>query len=437
MREFNVTGLCIPEKHYLVDISGKLQTIIELIEKEKYFTINRARQFGKTTTLNQIYHSLKDKYLVIDISFEGLGDVAFSSEHEFCESFINLISKMLRFNRVSSEVIADWEKNKNNMDKLEQLSDKITSLAAGEQKDIVLMIDEVDKSSNNQLFLHFLGMLRNKYLDRDKGLDKTFKSVILAGVYDVKNLKLKIKRGKEKNYNSPWNIAADFKVEMSFNPQEIVTMLVEYEKDYITGMNIEEISNEIYKYTSGYPFLVSKICKIIDEDLDRIWTKEGIELALKILVDESNMLFDDLIKNIENNIELYNLVYNVIIDNEVVQYNRQAHSLGIMFGIFKSSRGRLVVNNKIFEIILYNYMIAKEHMKETGKRLSGFTSMGIYENEDRTLNIKAALMKYQEYMKSVYSKFDKEFVERQGRLLLLAFFKPIINGQGFYFVSYL
>ena len=26
------------------------------------------------------------------------------------------------------------------------------------------MIDEVDKSSNNQLFLSFLGMLRNKYL---------------------------------------------------------------------------------------------------------------------------------------------------------------------------------------------------------------------------------------------------------------------------------
>lgn len=38
-------------------------------------------------------------------------------------------------------------------------------------------------------------------------------------------------------------------------------------------------------------------------------------------------------------------------------------------------------------------------------------------------------------MKSIYGKFDKDFVERQGRLLLLAFFKPVINGQGFYFVE--
>lgn len=34
-----------------------------------------------------------------------------------------------------------------------------------------------------------------------------------------------------------------------------------------------------------------------------------------------------------------------------------------MFGTFKSSNGRIVINNKIFEIILYNYI--KEHMKET------------------------------------------------------------------------
>lgn len=41
MREFNTTGVCIPEEHYMVDITEKLQQIIKLIEKKKYFTINR------------------------------------------------------------------------------------------------------------------------------------------------------------------------------------------------------------------------------------------------------------------------------------------------------------------------------------------------------------------------------------------------------------
>lgn len=88
----------------------------------------------------------------------------------------------------------------------------------------------MDKSSNNQLFLSFIGMLRNKYLDREVGRDYTFKSVILVGVYDVKTLKLKLRQPEESKYNSPWNIAIDFNVDMSFSEEEISTMLEEYSK---------------------------------------------------------------------------------------------------------------------------------------------------------------------------------------------------------------
>jgi hypothetical protein len=51
VKKFNVTGTCIPEKHYMVDISEKLDKIISMIESDEYFTINRSRQYGKTTTL--------------------------------------------------------------------------------------------------------------------------------------------------------------------------------------------------------------------------------------------------------------------------------------------------------------------------------------------------------------------------------------------------
>jgi len=59
--------------------------------------------------------------------------------------------------------------------------------------------------------------------------------VILAGVYDVKNLKLKLRPDAEKKYNSPWNIAADFNVDMTFHPEEIAQMLRDYENDRHTG----------------------------------------------------------------------------------------------------------------------------------------------------------------------------------------------------------
>lgn len=58
-KEFNTTGVCIPDMHYMVKIDKKLNNILNLIEKRKYFTINRPRQFGKTTTLNELENKLK------------------------------------------------------------------------------------------------------------------------------------------------------------------------------------------------------------------------------------------------------------------------------------------------------------------------------------------------------------------------------------------
>ena len=47
MREFNVTGICVPDMHYMVDIIGKIEKIFAMVEQKKYFTINRGRQYGK------------------------------------------------------------------------------------------------------------------------------------------------------------------------------------------------------------------------------------------------------------------------------------------------------------------------------------------------------------------------------------------------------
>ena len=148
---------------------------------------------------------------------------------------------------------------------MRSLGAKITALCSACQKKVILMIDEVDKNSDNQIFLSFLGLLREKYLKWQQGKDQTFQSVILAGVYDIKTLKLKLHPQEESKYNSPWNIAVDFLVDMSFSAEQIAAMLDEYEEDYHTGMNINDVAELLYDYTSGYPYLVSRICQLVDE----------------------------------------------------------------------------------------------------------------------------------------------------------------------------
>lgn len=80
-KRFNVTGICIPEMHYMVDIESRLKEIRKLVDRGEYFTINRARQYGKTTTLACLKKTLSDTYAVISISFEGMGRDAFSDEN--------------------------------------------------------------------------------------------------------------------------------------------------------------------------------------------------------------------------------------------------------------------------------------------------------------------------------------------------------------------
>ena len=51
---FNVNANCQPDLHYMVDITERLQKIKEMVDAGQYFTINRARQYGKTTTLQAL-----------------------------------------------------------------------------------------------------------------------------------------------------------------------------------------------------------------------------------------------------------------------------------------------------------------------------------------------------------------------------------------------
>ena len=53
-KRFNSTGVCVPRKHYMVNISNKLVQIKELIDNEFHFTINRPKQYGKTITLSRL-----------------------------------------------------------------------------------------------------------------------------------------------------------------------------------------------------------------------------------------------------------------------------------------------------------------------------------------------------------------------------------------------
>jgi len=62
-----------------------------------------------------------------------------------------------------------------------------------------------------------------------------------------------------------------------------------------------------------------------------------------------------------------------------------------------------------------------------------YNSPQSYLLDDQQLNLEKVVLKFQEFQKEEYTKRDRSFLERQGRLIFLAFLKPILNGGGFAF----
>ncbi|MGE5342038.1 MAG: AAA family ATPase [Candidatus Omnitrophota bacterium] len=438
---FNDIGVCVPEQHYMVDISTKTRRIVNMIERGDYFVISRPRQYGKTTTIYMLNKFLKttDDYFPIKISFEGIGQEGFVNAAVFIEEFFSLLKGA--FVTSGNENLVKFIDSEPIPDRFSKLDLWISELVRKTEKKIVLMIDEVDKSSNNQLFLDFLGMLRNKYLKRIEERALTFHSVILAGLYDIKSLKLKLRPEAETKYNSPWNIAVDFNVDMSFSAPEITTMLEEYVKETGVEMNTDAVAKELHYYTSGYPFLVSKVCKIIDEEIipdenRKKWLHDDIERAIVRLLNTPNTNFDNVIKNLENEKELYDLVEKIVLDGVNIEYNFYSPviSMGVMHGIFKQGGPSVAIHNRIYRELIYNYMTTNFRLKVLLQtNASKYNFQDYFITKDGSLDFKTVLLKFQEFMKKEFSKKDQEFMERNGRLVFLAFIKPIINGQGYDF----
>ena len=437
---FNITADCKPALHYMVDISGRLEQIKRMIDAGQYFTINRARQYGKTTTLRALAKYLVRDYVVISLDFQLMSHKDFEEEGTFVKAFSEaVLRKAGAENAVPVEIRSELQNLIGNVQEaaLARLFEILSSWCEISEKPIVLIIDEVDSASNNQVFLDFLSQLRGYYIDRD--VTPAFQSVILAGVYDIKNIKRKIRSDGEHKNNSPWNIAAKFRVDMSFSQKDIAGMLEEYEQDYRTGMNIADMAELLYEYTSGYPYLVSWLCKCIDEEIagstdfpdrESAWTKAGFLEAEKILLSEKNTLFESLVNKLTDYPELKNVLYELLFTGKAIPYNplNKYIETAEMFGFIKHENGSAVISNRIFETVLYNLFISEEYMD------SKIYDVGLREKNQFVsgghLNMRKVLEKFVDTFDYLYGDQNESFLEEAGRRYFMLFFKPIINGTG-------
>lgn len=436
---FNINGACSPRRHYMVDITGRLKAIKKMIDNGDYFTINRARQYGKTTILRALAEYLEKDYMVLSIDFQRMSAEDFENETAFVHGMIREISrKIQRMQRTPMEIKQELSKFKEQSSvKMAELFDCFGEWCFQSDRPVVFIVDEVDTATNNQVFIDFLAQLRAAYLERD--VMPAFQSVILAGVYDIRSIKRKISEEGEYRENSPWNIAAEFSVDMNFSVEEIAGMLMEYEKACHTGMEVGQMSDLLWHYTSGYPYLVSWLCRYMDgqslenKELQKkdAWTKEGFLLAVKRLVEDNNPLFASLKNKLDAYPELDGLISRLLFQGKKIAYNADDTAVldAEMFGLVKVRDSAVYIANIIFETRLYNRYLLEAREQNSKIYLEGSRQKNQFVING-CLNVRLVLEKFVETFHYLYGDREETFLEDEGRRYFMLFLQPIINGVG-------
>ncbi|MBR0118816.1 MAG: 9-O-acetyl-N-acetylneuraminate esterase, partial [Eubacterium sp.] len=260
----------------------------------------------------------------------------------------------------------------------------------------------------------------------------------------IKHLKSKIRDDSETKVNSPWNIATDFHIDMSLSEDGIRGMLDEYENDHQTGMDTGIIAKKIREYTNGYPFLVSRICELIDttfvpdrfESLDAAWTGYGIDEAVKDILSEDNTLFKSLSGKLSNFPELRTSLKSILMEGESVAWNAYQDDIALMsmYGFIRNDKASVRIDNRIFETWLYNLFISDEYRKGNAF-ISESSRAGSIFVDNGKLDVRLILERFVDTYHSIYGDLKERFKEKDGRELFLLYLKPIINGTGNYYIE--
>ena len=200
----------------------------------------------------------------------------------------------------------------------------------------------------------------------------------------------------------------------------------------------------LYDYTSGYPFLVSRLCKLLDEkvagtegfpDRNTAWTKEGFQEALRLLLAEANTLFDDLRKKLADYPGLRRMLYELLYEGKSFPYNTDDEILDVarMFGYIREYEGKVMVSNRIFETRLYNLFVSEERI-HSAIYTEGSRDKGQFVRNGR-LDMKRILERFCVHFTELYGGSEERFLEKSGRKFFLFYLKPIINGTGNYYVE--
>ncbi len=294
MRFFNTEGPVRPKDHYAIPPleRGNADEILRLIRNKRYFVLHAPRQTGKTSALIALRDLLNSgggapegggNFRCVDVNVE-VGQVARDDTARGMRAILSSLAS-------SARLLGDdfpkrtWPGVFERSGPDDALKELLIEWCLANPTPLVLLVDEIDSLVGDTL-LSVLRQLRAGYQQRPRGFPQ---SVVLCGVRDIRDYRIRSSSGEVVAGGSPFNVAAKSLRLGDFTRRETRRLMLQHVLE--TGQRFTPAARRaVWEQTKGQPWLVNALCAGACFDSDA-----GRDRSRTIGVEDVNAAREELI----------------------------------------------------------------------------------------------------------------------------------------------
>ena len=259
MRFFNTEGPVRPNKHYAIQPLDRMDVdeLLDLIRAERYFVLHAPRQTGKTSALIALRDLLNSgevgHFRCVNVNVE-VGQVARDDTARGIRAILGSLAENAQElgDDYPEEVWPDILAKVGPDNALKRL---LARWCRADSTPLVLLVDEIDSLVGDTL-LSVLRQLRAGYEQRPEGFPQ---SVVLCGVRDIRDYRIRSSTGEVIAGGSPFNVAAKSLRMGDFTEAEARALMAQHTEE--TGQRFTPSAQEaVWTQTRGQPWLVNALC---------------------------------------------------------------------------------------------------------------------------------------------------------------------------------
>ena len=259
MRFFNTEGPVRPDDHYCIDPLERVDIgeFLGLIRAKRYFVLHAPRQTGKTSALIALRDLLNSgkagNFRCVDVNVEA-GQVA---RDDVARGMRTILSGLARRARLLRDNFPheSWRAVLEASGPDDALGDLLSNWCLANPVPLVLLVDEIDSLVGDTL-LSVLRQLRAGYTQRPEAFPQ---SIVLCGVRDIRDYRIRSSTGEVIAGGSPFNVAAKSLRMGDFTEAETHALMAQHTEE--TGQHFAPQAQEaVWTQTQGQPWLVNALC---------------------------------------------------------------------------------------------------------------------------------------------------------------------------------